>query len=108
MMTIEEIKVLDELRASIKKLTDRYESTIEDLKQQIRDIKSMEDVRSLQYEVGPTEEESQKQRDRIAAIDAMGDSCKWSESYVDHTTELKRERWNRIMEECRIFENKYC
>lgn len=79
--------------------------TVDQLVNAIRNAESLADLQRL---VGPSEEESEAARKRLAQMESLTDACKWSETCPDNQAHAARERYKRIECEQRSFENQYC
>jgi hypothetical protein len=58
----------------------------------------------------PTEEENKLAEMRIKALDNLTNACAWDlfDFQLNHAQQLARERWNQIIDEQTVFENRYC
>lgn len=73
---------------------------LEELKQRIRAIKSMDDARQLRREIGPSAEETALQEQRLATLDALVDVCQFGEMYPGGEAMSARKKHDRILRQC--------
>lgn len=60
----------------------------------------MADVADLRREIGPSDEETALQKQRLAHIDAITDKCLFDEMYPGGEAMRARERHARLLRQC--------
>ena len=75
--------------------------TLEALVEAIRDADSLSELKEL---IGPSDRQAEAVRQRLSAIDAIWDRHGSFNAMPPGTLQ----RYNQLMEEQRVFENKYC
>lgn len=80
---------------------------LEGLKQRVREA---QDLRELQFLVGPSDAENAEAKSRITALDQLDALCAWGkhEFELSNAERSARSRHNRIMAAQSDYENKYC
>lgn len=74
--------------------------TLDELKDRIRGLKSMQDVKDLRREVGPSAEETRLQEQRLAHIDSITEKCLFDEMYPGAEALRARQTHARLLRQC--------
>lgn len=74
--------------------------TLDELKDRIRGLKSMQDVKDLRREIGPSDEETRMQEQRLAHIDAITEKCLFGEMYPGAEALRARQTHARLLRQC--------
>lgn len=84
---------------------------LEQIKSLIRKCESLEDLNDLKRLIGPSDDESREQKERIKILQSIEKYCefeKW-DSEVSSEVMRYREKHKRLLKECRErFEKIYC